>query len=38
MFSNSMCLRLMEALNKSAVMVISAVFNTRQHVDTEIKF
>ena len=32
MFSNSMCLRLMEIYERSAAMMTSAVFNTRQHV------
>ena len=33
MFSNSMCLRLMEIYDKRASMVTSAVFNICQHVD-----
>ena len=33
-FSNSMCQGLMEIYDKSASMVILAVFNTRQHVDS----
>ena len=33
-FSNLMCLRLMKIYDKTAAMVTSAVFNTRQHVDS----
>ena len=34
MFSNSVCFGLMEIYDKSAAMVISAVFNTSEHVDS----
>ena len=35
MFSDSICLGLIEILNKTAALVISAVFNTREHLDSE---
>ena len=38
MFSNSMCLYLMKIYDKSAAMVISVVFNTREYVDSRIVF
>ena len=34
MFSNSICLRSMESSDKRAAMVVSAVFNTRELVDS----
>ena len=33
-FSNSICLASMENCNKRAAMVVSAVFNTREHLDS----
>ena len=35
MFSNSMCLWLIESYDESDAMVISALFNTREHVESQ---
>ena len=33
-FSNSMCVESVESSNKRAAMVVSVVFNTREHIDS----